>query len=93
MIGEFVIVRTFSAGVHMGILAEFYETSVKLTDARRLYRWKGANTLHEISLDGCDEEWTRISEPVAIIHITQAIEIIPCTPKAIKNLSRSRWGS
>ena len=92
MIGEFVIVRTYSAGVHVGVLAEMSGTAVRLKDARRLHRWKGANTLHELSLHGCDMEYSRVSEPVADILLTQAIEVIPCTTKARKNLSDSRWG-
>jgi hypothetical protein len=91
MIGQFVIVRTHSAGVHVGTLAEFHGTCVRLTDARRVHRWRGANTLHELSVSGCDDSFSRISEPVADITITQAIEVIPCTTTAKKNLTRSRW--
>lgn len=91
MIGEFVIVRTLNAGVHVGTLSEFHGTQVVLTDARRIWRWRGANSLHELSLRGCDEEYSRISEPVERIAITQAIEVIPCTTTAKKNLTKSRW--
>jgi hypothetical protein len=91
MIGEFVVIRTYSAGVHCGILKESNGTAVILTDARRIWRWRGANTLHEISLYGIDMGYSRISEPVASILITQVIEAIPCTPTAEKNLRQSRW--
>lgn len=93
MIGEFVLVRTFSAGVHCGKLEESNGTAVLLSDARRVWRWRGANSLHEMSLSGCSKEYTRISEPVARIMLTQAVEVIPCTKKATENLSTSRWGS
>lgn len=92
MIGEFVIVRTLSAGVHCGTLAESGGTAVVLKDARRVWRWRGANTLHELSLRGAEKDHTRISEVVDRILLTQAIEVIPCTPKAKKNLTESRWG-
>lgn len=92
MIGEFVLVRTFSAGVHCGTLVESGGTAVVLTDARRVWRWLGANTLHELSLRGAEKDYTRISEVVGRILLTQAIEVIPCTPKAKKNLTESRWG-
>lgn len=92
MIGEFVIVRTYSAGIHCGTLAESNGTAALLTDARRVWRWRGANSLHELSLNGAAKDWTRISEPVARILLTQAIEVIPCTAKARENLSQSRWG-
>ncbi len=90
-IGEFVIVRTYSAGVHMGILEECNGTAVILKDARRLWRWHGAFTLSEVSQNGCAEE-SRISQSVPMILLTQAIEVIPCSAKAEKNLKRSRNG-
>ncbi len=92
MIGEFVLVRTYSAGVHMGELVEAAGTAVTLKNARRLYEWTQAFTLSEASQNGVGEQ-SRISEPVPSILLTQAIEVIPCSPKAKKNLSRSRNGT
>lgn len=91
MIGEFCIVRTRSAGTHMGILESMNGTAVLLSNARRLYQWFGAFTLSEVSLHGCDET-SRISESVPKILLTEAIEVIPCSEIARKNLSRSRNG-
>ena len=93
MIGEFVVVRTYSAGVHFGTLAEIAGTCVKLTGARRVWRWRGANSLNELANAGAAEEYTRISEPVEAILLTESIEVIPCTKKGKANLSRSRWGN
>ncbi len=90
MIGEFVLVRTRSAGVHCGTLAEFAGTAVLLQAARRLWRWSGANTLHEVSLRGVRPP-SRVSESVARICLTEAIEVIPCTPEARSNLDAARW--
>jgi len=90
--GPFVVVRTYSAGVHVGTLVSQRGREVVLGDARRLWRWKGANTLHEIALRGVSlSEFTRISEPVARITLTEAIEIIPATHEAAAILSRSIW--
>lgn len=90
-IGTFVVVRTYSAGVHVGTLAAADGKVVTLTDARRVWRWRGANTLNELATRGADDGYTRISEPVASITLTEAIEIIPATEAAARNLSRSRW--
>lgn len=92
---DFVIVRTYSAGVHCGYLRFKSENGkeVHLEEARRIWRWKGANTLNELSLHGCDDDYTRISEPVKKIELTEAIEIIKCEAKAEENLSKSRWGN
>lgn len=89
---KFVIVRTYSAGVHCGELVKRSGKDVVLTNARRIWRWRGANTLHELALRGAAKEWTRISEPVAEITLTEAVEIIACSEAARVNLSGSRWG-
>jgi hypothetical protein len=90
MIGKFVIVRTYSAGIHAGVLLAQEGKQVTLGGARRIWRWYGANTLNEISLRGCESS-SRISEPVAELILTEAIEIIGTTPQAQENLSNSRW--
>lgn len=88
---QFVVVRTYSAGVHVGWLEHHSGREVRLSDARRVWRWRGANTLHELSQSGAEEAWTRISEPVPSITLTEAIEVIECSASGRVNLSRSRW--
>ena len=90
MIDTFVIVRCRDAGVHCGILRAVAGRCVELADARRLWFWRGANTLHEVAISGCAKN-SRISEPVASILLLEACEVIPCTAKAEKNLRESRW--
>lgn len=90
---KFVIVRTYSAGVHCGELVRRSGKILVLANARRVWRWRGANTLHELALRGASKDWTRISEPVPEITLTEAVEIIACTQTARVNLSESRWGA
>lgn len=92
MIGKRVLVRTFSAGVHFGTLRAMDGKSVELADSTRIWRWQGANTLSELSQKGSKGGYTRISERVPEIALTEAIEIIPCSPEAAENLGQSRWG-
>ena len=92
MIGEFVVVRTYSAGVHCGVLESCNGTAVLLSDCRRIWRWSGAFSLNELATKGCAES-SRISQPVAKNLLTEAIEIIPTTDEARENLSRSRNGA
>jgi hypothetical protein len=87
---SFVIVRTFSAGVHCGTLAAQSGKEVTLTDARRIWYWKGANTLHEIANGGVGKG-SKISDAVAVIELTEAIEIIEATEAAKANLTASGW--
>lgn len=89
----FVLVRARDAGVHCGTLEQTDRDVVTLSNARRVWRWKGANTLHELSLRGADKDYTRISEPVAHVVIIGACEIIDCTQAARENLIVSRWGA
>lgn len=93
MIGKFCILRTYSAGVHMGIVAELCSsaggTSAIVHDCRRLWSWTKAFTLNEISQEGASEE-SRISNAVPEILLTEVIEVIPCSEKATANLRRSR---
>lgn len=87
----YVVVRTYSAGVHVGVLKERSGQEVTLTDARRIWRWYGANTLHEIALHGLDASRSRVSEPVSEITLTQAIEIIPTTDVSEVILRGAKW--
>jgi hypothetical protein len=89
----FVIVRSRDAGVHCGTLENIADGGmVTLSDARRIWRWRGANTLSELSQRGAAEGWTRISEPVPDIIVIGACEVITCSVVARENLTRSRWG-
>jgi hypothetical protein len=84
----FVVVRTYGAGVHLGLLSFQKDQTVELLDARRLWRWAtegGANTLNEVALHGVDRtQTTRISETVRSIQLLTAIEIIPAEEAAVK---------
>lgn len=86
-----VLIRTRSAGVHVGALQKREGTTVELSGATRVWRWKGANTLSELSQKGADMAYTRISELVPSITLTEVIEIIPCSEIAAQNLTTSRW--
>lgn len=86
MLGKRVLVRTYSAGVHYGTLTDFNGTQVTLEQSRRVWYWKGAFTLNELSLTG-PGDGSRISKPVDAITLTQAIEIIPCEEAAIETFN------
>ena len=83
-----VIVRTYSAGVHYGHLVEQSADGkrVQLTGARRVWAWKGANTLHEMALRGVGQG-SRVSDRVESITLTEAIEVIGATRAAIEKIA------
>lgn len=88
---RYVVVRTYSAGVHVGELVRLTGREVVLANASRIWRWRGANTLHEIALRGVDASYSRISEQVPEITLTEAIEIIQCSAAAEKILREPVW--
>lgn len=85
---KYVIVRTYSAGVHAGFLSSQDGKQVELLNSRRLWYWKGAASLSQLSQDGvaCPEKCKFPCEVPEII-LTEAIEIIPCTNKAFESIS------
>ena len=82
---KYVVVRTFSAGVHVGELVSRDGKEVELANARRIWYWKGRFTLHEIANSGLGNG-SKISEPVISIALTEAIEIIPTSEAGEKAL-------
>ena len=86
-----VLVRTTGAGVHVGELVSKEGNSVTLKNAHRVWRWKGANTLNELSQKGGDTGYTRISEAVPTITVEGVHEVITCSEAAAVNLRTPRW--
>lgn len=75
--GTKVLIRTYSAGVHFGILESRNGQEVHLKNARRLWSWSGALSLSEVASTGVNINSSKISVPVSDIILTQAIEIMP----------------
>ena len=86
-LGEYVIIRTYSAGVWAGFLKEKVKNEVYLTEARRLYRWSNIEgiSLSGISLNGLKKETSKICAPVPMVWL-EAIEIIPCSKLAQQSI-------
>ena len=87
---RFVLVRTYSAGVHFGRIVKRNGKEVTLRDARRVWSWKGANTLNELVANGA-AAGSKISGPTAKILLTEAIEVIEMTSAQHKKLAGATW--
>jgi hypothetical protein len=85
-----VLVRTYSAGVHFGYLVSRDGKEVRLERSRRIWRWAGAWTLSEIASAGLDAKNSKVAAPVSVT-LTEAIEIIDCTPEAVASLESAQW--
>jgi len=87
MIGQFVIVRTYSAGVFAGELESRSGQEVVLKNARRLWYWAGAATLSQLAMEGTTKP-KECKFPIAVerIELLQAIEIISVTENAKESI-------
>lgn len=86
-----VIVRGDRSGVFFGTLISRSGQEVKLADCRRLWYWSGAASISQIAVDGVSNpSECKFTVSVPQIEILDAIEVIPCTDKAINNIE-SVW--
>ena len=80
-----VVVRTYSAGVHCGTLSARKGQEVSLVNARRIWSWSGALSLHEVAVRGISGG--KVSVVVPEILLLQAIEVIAMAPEAMAKIS------
>ena len=87
MLGQKVIVRTYSAGVWFGTLSEKSGAEVILTNARRMWLWKAKESisLSACALYGIDQTESKIVTAVPSVWL-EAIEIIPCSNSSIASI-------
>lgn len=99
LIGRDVIVRTYSAGVWFGTLKAKDGNEVHLVNARRMWSWYVAKdpdtgargiSLSSLSIHGLDYTQSQIEQPVEIVWL-EAIEIIPCTERAINSIKAAPY--
>lgn len=83
LIGKHCIVRTNSAGVFAGVIESREGKEVALNDARRIWYWDGAASLSQLAMSGTSKpDNCKFPEPVSLVVLTEAIEIIPTTEQA-----------
>jgi hypothetical protein len=83
----YVIVRTQSAGAFAGTLEGRKGKEVTLSDARRLWYWRGAASLSQMAVTGTSRP-SECKFPVAVpsVTLTEAIEILPASKQARKSI-------
>lgn len=83
---RYVLVRTYSAGVHVGFLQSISESGsvVTLSESRRIWSWNSERlSCSELATIGA-----KPSDKIACavpIQLNGAIEVIPCSDAAIKS--------
>ena len=94
-IGRKCIVRCYGAGVFFGEVKEVSSDAnglnVRLANTRKIWYWQGAAAVEQLSQDGCDDS-SKITVAVPGLVVANAVQIIPCSRKAINNLeAKKEW--
>ena len=87
MVGKKCVVRTYSAGVWFGEVAEKSGNEVIVKNARRMWRWWAEEgvSLSSVALRGVKQEQSKIVESVPAVWL-EAIELIPASDKATASI-------
>ena len=85
---QYVMVRTYSAGVHCGYLESMQGKEVVLVDSIRIWKWSGAASLSQLAMEGTnDPDECKFAMPITTqLILTEAIEVITMTEIAIINI-------
>lgn len=85
---EYIICRTYSAGVFAGYLQERNGQEVILRKARRLWYWSGAASLSQLAMEGVKKtDECKFPCEVDKVELMQAIEIISATKEAQESIN------
>jgi hypothetical protein len=83
--GTYVIVRAYQAGVVAGEFQSIDGSQVVLKNARRIYYWDGAATLHGLAIYGPSKPQNcKFPGKVDKVAILDACEVIECSAKGRK---------
>ena len=83
------IVRCDRAGVFYANVTKREGSEAELSNARRIYYWRGAATLSQLANEGCSAQ-SQITVSVPTMTVLGVIEVIPCSEKAVKVLDGIR---
>jgi hypothetical protein len=84
---DYVICRTYSAGVFAGYLESRKDKEVIMRQARRIWYWDGASSLSQLAIDGTSKPQNcKFPEAVDRVLLTEVIEILSCSAKAQKSI-------
>lgn len=86
---KYVIVRCYGAGVFAGFLTNRSEDGKRgtITNARRLWYWKGAASLSQLAMEGVKyPRDCKFPCEVDEIEVTDIIEVLACTEAARESI-------
>lgn len=80
-IGKYVILRTFSAGVHAGVLVSRHGDVAVIKDSRRLWSWTANDGIALSGLAVSGLKAGKIDTLLALHEVIGVIEVIPASDK------------
>mgnify|MGYP001607182475 CR=1 FL=1 len=84
---NYVIVRTYSAGVFAGNIASQDKQHIVLFNARRIWYWDGASSLSQLAMEGTTKpENCKFPCEVDRVELLEVIEILNVTSKAERSI-------
>ncbi len=87
--GEYKVVRTYSAGVFVGIVESRNGREVVLRNARRLWYWEGASTLSQLAMEGVKlPKKCRFPCAVGKVELLEVVEILDMTEEAVTSINK-----
>jgi hypothetical protein len=87
--GDYIICRTYSAGVFAGTLVSRKGQEVELRNARRLWYWDGAASLSQLAMEGVKKpENCKFPCEVSSVVLLNAIELLPVTKQAKTSIAQ-----
>ena len=87
-VGQYYIVRTYSAGVFAGYIKSRNGQEIVMTNARRLWYWSGASSLSQLAMEGVKHpDECKFPCEVDEVELLNAIEILKATEDCRKSIS------
>ena len=87
--GDYIICRTYSAGVFAGTLVSRKGQEVELKNARRLWYWDGAASLSQLAMEGVKKPKNcKFPCEVSSVVLLNSIELLPVTKQAKASIAQ-----
>ena len=93
-LNESVILRSRDSGVWIGTLDRIQGADAELTNARRIWSWRGAAELSQLSQQGVNSTHaeTRIGVTVPRVAVLGGCEILPASPACVASIkAAAEW--
>lgn len=86
-IGKKCIVRCDRSGVFFGTLESLEGQQARISKVRNIWWWEGAASVMQLATEGTkNPNDCKFTVTVDEIIVTDVIQVIPCTDKAIANI-------